>query len=76
MFAIKLKGKAEQQFHINDQKPPIVFLDDVLWFYADGDELKHIRKQFDNIPISLWEKCRWTGEMALFVYHNLETDTW
>lgn len=39
-------------------------------FKANGDELKHIIRNFGNLPYTK-EECIWRGEMAQFIYDNL-----
>lgn len=72
MFAVKLRESPAIQFY--REKPPTTFFNEVMWFHADGDELITIRAQFKNIPITEGNICRWTGEMANFIFHNLRLE--
>lgn len=74
MFRIKLVQMAPMAFTMNDPKPrDITAIEPVTFFSADGAELEFLRKQFDNLPISLFDSCTWSGEMASFIYRNLRT---
>jgi len=45
---------------------------DVIELSATGEDLEHIRKHFDNVPITIQGHCIWKGMMAQFIYDNLE----
>ncbi len=60
------------EFHRIEDKPAIENIDDVVWFAANDDELILIRNRFDNIPITKGNYCRWKGEMAYFIFANLQ----
>ena len=71
-FAVKLINQQVVEFHRD--KPPTSFVDEVVWFQADGDELNTVRSQFENLPITKGNICRWTGETANFVFRNLSLE--
>jgi hypothetical protein len=59
----------EKTWRINEDKPGVR---NVQKLYASGDELDLIRLEFDNIPICRNKQIVWNGEMARFIFDNLE----
>lgn len=43
----------------------------VVFLQADGDELDHIRKHIQNIPMSDKRVVRWYAPFAQFIWDNL-----
>ena len=74
MFTVKIKDKPVEEFYACDKKPVTLLLDSVMWFKATDKELKIVKDQFNNIPISApgFSECVWHGEMAQFIFRNLK----
>lgn len=61
----------ESTWHITSGKK-YAAVESVRSLQADGDELEHIRLTFDNVPITKGNFCTWKGDMARFIYQNLD----
>lgn len=72
MFAVKFKTEVHKEWHVNTAKPTHTYIDEVSWFSADGDELQLLRHQFEGVPMTRGDHCMWTGEMANFLFRNLQ----
>lgn len=67
------RGMHERSWHVGE---PLIFgveaIQSVIEVQADGDELTHLHKQFDNIPFRLNSRVnRWFGDHAKFIAANL-----
>jgi hypothetical protein len=87
MLAIVLKSTnsrrmpnvLERHVPLNKSSLPELENEEIDHIQADGHELFAILQQFENIPIPITRGvpgepkrvCRWYGEMAKFIYHNL-----
>lgn len=67
-YAKTVTGRTAE-WHVPSDKPKII--SPLTLLTADGDELEHIRYRFSNIPIC-HRVCTWQGEMANFIYNNLQ----
>lgn len=64
--------KGTHDWHIGQKVSiPKEELNQVIEVQADGDELEHIRYQFQNIPHAKVRVCNWYGDIAKFIVNNL-----
>lgn len=63
--------EVEKQWHVGTRTPAINSDSKVLLLMADGDELDFVVARFHNIPYC-HPITKWEGEMASFIYKNLE----
>lgn len=59
-----------QKFWYENQEKPVIE-GKLAELIATGDELEQIKIQFVGIPYCKGGTCRWTGEMAAFIFENL-----
>lgn len=78
MLLIKMKRRegvderAEFEWHTGKARPGGLNLDRVEEIQADGDELKYIRHNFDNLPMANHvHVVRWRGDLARFILSNI-----
>lgn len=76
MLVITMKegtvGRKEHEWHIGEPRPSGLNLLQVQEIQADGDELDHIKRNFDNLPIANHVRVvRWYSEHARFILSHL-----
>lgn len=59
-------------WHVGESLPSPLFAATCTEIQADEDELNFIRGRFSNIPTSNAGVVSWYGEIANFIFHNLE----
>lgn len=72
MMFIVSKGYPDKSWHVGDRAPNLS-PDVVMEIQADGDELEYIKRNFTNVPFHNSRRVMyWFGEMAQFIFANLD----
>lgn len=70
LFTETGRNLTDHAWKLNQPKP--LFGGSVVEVHATGEELIHIRNQFDNLPFpASATKVVWKGDLAQFIYDNL-----
>ncbi len=61
----------ERTWHVGRPLPKITDVSTLTEIQADGNELRHIKENFDNLIMPSSEVCVWYGDLARTIYLNL-----
>lgn len=66
-------GKTLLGFHMGTKPWQLVNIEEVAMVQLDGDELEHVYRNFNNIPMNVKRRVNvWRGDMAKFIIENWE----